>query len=294
MSEHLDLDALADLLADDSGPGAAHLTNCTDCTVSLAELRTATTGVAAALAELLQPQLPADIQARLNAALATAPAQAQVTTLPAARPAPARRWLPAAAAVVLLLAGAGYGLSRLGDDKGSTAANSEAGAAATTAGIDVVRNSTGTDYTDRSSLAAAVPQLLAGSAAADSAGPKRAAPFNGTAPQNAAPPNAAASGAGAGAAAGTAPGTGGAAAGPDPLARLRDNAGLADCLLALLPPDDPSVRPLALDYGSFKGTPAMVVVLPGAAPSKLDVYVVGAGCSQANDSTLFYTSVDKP
>ncbi|MCU1591491.1 MAG: hypothetical protein JWP11_2747, partial [Frankiales bacterium] len=80
----------------------------------------------------------------------------------------------------------------------------------------------------------------------------------------------------------------------DPLARLRSNAGLAECLLALLPPDDPSVKPLALDYGSYKGTPAMVVVLPGSAPRKLDVFVVGPGCSRANDSTLFYTSVDKP
>jgi hypothetical protein len=35
-------------------------------------------------------------------------------------------------------------------------------------------------------------------------------------------------------------------------------------------------------------------VLPSALPKKLDVFVVGPSCSQANDSTLFYTSVDKP
>ena len=80
---------------------------------------------------------------------------------------------------------------------------------------------------------------------------------------------------------------------PGDLERLV-RATLAAYAVALLPPDDPSVQPLAIDYASFRGQPAMVVVLPGSVADKLDVFVVGPGCSRANDSVLFYTSVDKP
>jgi hypothetical protein len=38
----------------------------------------------------------------------------------------------------------------------------------------------------------------------------------------------------------------------------------------------------------------MIVLLPGAVVRKIDVFVVGAGCSRADDSLLFYTSVDAP
>ena len=137
-----------------------------------------------------------------------------------------------------------------------------------------MRNDTGNAYTGRTDLAAAVPGLLTGNAA-DSA--RMAAAPN---------PNAPLSGAG-GAVSSEADSV-------DPLARLRGDAALADCLAALLPPEDPSVQPLALDFGTFKGAPAMVAVLPGAVSGKLDVYVVGPGCARADAAVLFYASVDAP
>lgn len=282
MSQHVDLDALADLLDDETAEGAAHVETCSECRSALAELRRATAQVSRDLAALPAAALPDDVRDRIDRALADdGAALASVTTLPAARTSPGRRWLPAAAAVVLLLAGAGYGLSRLGGNGDGTATSSAGRAADSAAGaaeLGVVRNDTGTDYTGRDSLATALPQLLTGAAADTATVPKQAAPLRGAPPGGASSPATSLS----------------LPAPADPLARLRDNAGLADCLLALLPPDDPSVRPLALDYATFKGTPALVVVLPGALPNKLDVFVVGAGCSRANDSTLFYTSVDKP
>jgi hypothetical protein len=293
---HLDLDGLADVLAREDGSGSAtnaHLVGCPECRAALDDLRVAQPLVAAELAALPSVPLPVDIAERLHAALRDAPPDRRsvgeppaveggtVTTLPAARSRSPQRWMPAAAAALVLLAGAGYGASRLGGggESSSTAASDAGAKAAAPQQLDLTRNSSGTDYTDRASLSAVMPALLGGRlAAADTAKAEAAAP---TAPDPSS----------------TAPQRGAdtlAAPAPDPLARLRDNAGLADCLVALLPPDDPSVRPLALDYASFRGQPAMVVVLPGADPKKLDVYVVGPTCSQANDSLLFYTSVDRP
>lgn len=262
--DHLDLDGLADVLA---GEGDSdHVAACADCQGELDELRQGSGRVTSDLAALPPVQIPPALAAKIANGLQ--PAASSVTTLPAARHAASSfpRWLPAAAAVVLLLGGAAYGVSRLGSGSSSSSATSASGdkaAAAAAPEADVVRNSSGADYTGRAGLAAAVPRLLAGTATAIAA-----APLNGAQTQT--------------------------RAAGDPLARLHDNAGLAECLLALLPPDDPSVRPLAIDYASYKGAPAMVVVLPSTLPTKLDVFVVGPGCSRANDSTLFYTSVDKP
>ena len=264
MTGHLDLDALADAVAGEGDEQArGHLASCAECQAAVLEVQAASEQVSGELAALPDLPMPEDVVRRLAAPTTS------VTTLPATRPgAQGSRWqrlLPAAAAVVLLIAGAGYALSRLGgsgtgDSAGSNAATS--GKAAPTAGFP--QSSTGTNYTGRTDLAAAAPRLLTGTTT-----------FRGALPQ-----------------AGASTAQDGLSA--DALARLRTPAGLADCLLALLPPDDPSVRPLALDYASFRGKPAMVVLLPAVDPSKLDVYVVGPGCSRANDSTLFYTSVARP
>ncbi|MCW2571460.1 MAG: hypothetical protein JWO88_1518 [Frankiales bacterium] len=285
---HLDLDALADATAADNvtESSAAHLAECAQCRAGLEEVRAASALISADLSALPVPTVPDDVAARLGDAFrdaAGAPASsASVTTLPTAARWSPRRWLPAAAAIALLLAGAGYGISRLGGGNNvTTAASGSAAKAAAAPDANLVRNSSGADYTDRASLTAALPQLLAGTAAqrdALAAAPGGPAPLRGAAPPNSSAPTT-----------GTTMQTA-----ADPLARLRDNAGLADCLVALLPPDDPSVRPLALDYASYRGTPALIVILPSHLSDKLDVYVVGAGCSRANDSTLFYASVDKP
>ncbi len=301
--DHLGLDALAEATAhhpDGRSTAARHLTTCAGCAARLAELREAEPAVRAALAALPVAPIPADIAARLDDALgaltpdavdvaeltlahdAAPPSPAPVTTLPPSRASHRSRWLAAAAGLVVVLAGAGAALTTLRDSDGSTTTAARDAAVGGGAAAPV-RNETGTDYADRAALAAAIPDLLAGTAPA-AAELRAAAP----APAAAAPkqaPSAAADQFSVGA---------GAAGSADPLARLRTDAGLAQCLSALLPPDEPSVRALALDYGSYRGTPALVVVLPGAAQDKLDVFVVGDGCSTANDSTLFYASVPAP
>ncbi|MDT7573099.1 MAG: hypothetical protein QOE05_3273 [Actinomycetota bacterium] len=291
--QHLDLDALTDLLAGEASLGAEeHAAGCAECRAALDELRTAHSRVIDELAALTAMPIPSDVADRLQDALrdvAAAPvdedpatAATTVTPFPTASARDASsagpaRWLAAAAAAVVLLAGGAYGFSQLGGDSGSGAADSASGGTEASK-LAVARNSSGTDYSDRASLAAAVPGLLKGGASQDTA-MVAAAPPQGAAGQKSAAPQRSANLA---------------APAPDPLAPLRDDKGLAECLLALLPPDDPSVQPLAIDYASFRGKPAMVVLLPGAAEGKLDVFVVGPGCSRANDSVLFYTSVDAP
>jgi hypothetical protein len=268
VTDHLDLDALADLLADVDDASRAHLEGCPACSARLAELDAALPAVSASLAALPVPPEPADLAARLDAALR---AEARATT-PTATVVPlaARsrtRWLPAlagvaAAAVVVT----GAVLVTQGGGGGDTA---------DTAGTPLYATSaTGTDY-DTTTLAAAVPSLLAGTARP----PSRVS--GGTA------------------------GTAGSQYGPSPeadiaasravdaLAPLRTTAGLASCLTALLDPASDDL-PLALDYAAYQGTPALVVVLPGGQAEKVDVFVVGAGCAQADAQLLYFTRLPRP
>lgn len=267
--QHLDLDELADVLVGVSD--SAHVDGCPACRAGLAELRAADEQVRAQLGALPDPPLPAGLADRLDAALAALAAErpGSVTTLPAARPPrSANRWLPAAAAAVLLLGGGAFAFSqtRGGDTADTTSAgDSAAGAAETTS--DLVRNDSGRAYDGRDALVAAVPELLVGSTTRVMAAPPAA--------DAQAPAPAAAQ-----------------AQVVDPLARLRTPEGLAECLLAVLPPDDPSVRPRALDYGTYKGQPAMVLLLPSPLPNKVDAYVLGPGCSRADAQVLFYTVAD--
>jgi hypothetical protein len=121
---------------------------------------------------------------------------------------------------------------------------------------------TGTDYRSPAALQAALPGLLSPPTTAP--GKAEVTPLRGVAP-----------------------------AAPDPLARLRTPTGLNSCLASLTDPADTST-PLALDYATYKGTPALVVVLPSAKPSKLDIWVVGAGCTQLESNLLLYVKADRP
>ncbi|MCW2606441.1 MAG: hypothetical protein JWO60_1134, partial [Frankiales bacterium] len=80
---------------------------------------------------------------------------------------------------------------------------------------------------------------------------------------------------------------------PDPLARLREPDELAGCLAELSGPDADGV-PLALDYASFEGRPALLVVLPSAREGKVDVFAVAAGCRAGDDQTLYFSRLDRP
>ena len=267
MTTHLDVDALADVLA---GGHDAHLDTCEACRARLAELSVALPAVSAALAALPDPPVPPGLEQRLSAALAEArrPATADVLPLTSRR----TRWLPAlgavAAAAVLVTGGV-----LVAQSGGSHGAKSS-----TAAGPTYAVNATGTDYTgSTASLAAALPGLLSGRAPTAVAEDRAVTP--------------------APLAAGQA--TKSAQMGPlatpsgDPLAALRTTAGLARCLASLTDATDPGL-PLALDYASFNGRPALVVVLPSEKADKVDVLVVPPGCAQADGQLLFFTRLPRP
>jgi hypothetical protein len=308
---HLDLDRLADLLAGEgTGADVAHVGDCADCAGRLDELAAAEVEVAAALAALPAPVPPPGLADRLAAALAAEPPLEAPLPSPVALPSPAERGDPAAgtrtvtpfpaarrersrapfaaAAALLVAAGALGGTLLLSGRDGAqdTIAAGEAGGSALAEdALGVPTSSTGADYAaDPSLLAAALPDLLRGSAAAR-AGDAGAEAV--PAPPVTAMSESADAQAGGGTTAGSVPAD-------DPLARLRDPAELAGCLSQLLPPGE-DVLPLALDYAAYRGQPALVVVLPGSGePAKVDVFVVGAQCRPGDDRTLFFTRLDRP
>lgn len=112
MSEHLDLDTLADHLVGEGG-GDAHLSTCPACQDRLAELSAAQVTVSASLAALPPPPLPPDLAERIAAAIAAEPGpapsarSATVTPLAGRRPASRRAWPLSVAAAVILVCGAG-------------------------------------------------------------------------------------------------------------------------------------------------------------------------------------------
>jgi hypothetical protein len=274
MSEHLDQDALADVLADEPAAGALdHLQECDLCAASLSELRKALGLVAATLAALPEPAFPDGLAERLDSAIAkerralSAGTATNVVPLVATR---RRNLLPlagglAAAAVLVvggvILAGGSGGSSKNSSTKaGVSAQHPTAGIATSNSGRAYAKGGAG--------LAEQLPSLLTGSAA-DAATAPEVTTQDRSVPKAGGPEVA------------------------DPLAALRSNAGLAACLVSLTDPADPGV-PLALDYGSYAGTPALVVVLPSPIKDKVYVYFVGAECNAKDSHVLFFDKLTKP
>lgn len=316
--DHLDVDALADVLAGERD-GDAHLAACPSCTDRLAELQAAEVAVVASLATLPDPELPDGLSERLTAALRAEPplrparrtgtGAARLRSVPAGTgaassrsvtPAATRRtpWLPSVAAAAVLVLAGGLGWTLLQgqgspESVDSTAAGGgaglsrDAGSDARTAAAPA-RNDSGIDYADEQQRAATLPDVLAGTA---TAGP----------PTEALPPDAASADAAGPAAAQTeedrarqhGPQQVG-PAGDDALARLRDPAALDDCLSALRPPDQPELAPLALDHARFRGEPALAVVLPDPDPAVLSLFVVGPGCTATDEQLKLFTRVERP
>lgn len=271
--QHADLDALADALAaeDDGTPLPAELTGCATCSTALADLRAALGAVADDLARLpAVPEVPAGLGAAPGSATgATTVLPASVTSLQERR---APRWLAPAgglAAAAVLVVGGGLLLTRGSTDSRTASRSSKAGSA-------LAVSDSGTRYS-RTSLATAVPGLLKAKKESldDAAKAPAAAPMVG------------------GSTAGPAGGKTVTGQSADPMARLRTTSGLAACLAGLSGPGESSL-PLAVDYGSFEGRPAMVVVLPSSRTSKLDVFVVGAACNQTEQDVLYYLHADRP
>jgi hypothetical protein len=281
---HLDLDTLADVLA--GAPEPAHLASCLACRARLDDLGDALPRVSEALAAAPVPQMPLDLPERIAAHLHGAPElqaddEEQAVAPPVAPPGTADvlpmarrrvRWLPsvtAVAAAAVLITSAVLLTQRHHEQPGTASAASGGGYAV---------NDSGANYT-RTTLQAALPALLKGQAnaprvAAAPAGGARPAPgFDSTQPKS------------AGALTFTTAG--------DPLAALRTTTGLARCLASLTDPGDTGL-PLALDYASFQGRPALVVVLPSKVAGKVDVFVVPPGCARADGNLLYFTRLPKP
>jgi hypothetical protein len=146
---------------------------------------------------------------------------------------------------------------------GNTDSSSPTRTAAGAASLAV--SHTGARYS-KTSLAAAVPGLLTAKPESSVGGPKAPAPQSGAAVNGAT---------------------------SDALATLQTPKGLAACLAGLTGPGQEDL-PLALDYATFEGKPALVVVLPSSRPSKLDVFVVGATCNQTEQDVLYYLHADRP
>lgn len=274
MSDHLDLDALADVLAGVAAP--EHLDTCASCRARLAELSAALPAVSASLAALPTPPEPPDLPGRVHAALAAEHAEqrptagpADVVPLAARRTRSAQLWKVAAgiAAAAVLVTGAVLVVQQGGDST------------STQAGKGWRASSTGTDYAAGiDPLKAQLPALLAG-----------------TAPTAAPEADTARTPLGMGAETpGSTAGSKALADAGDALARLRTTEGLAQCLIALSDPGADVSVPLALDYARYKGAPALVVVLPATKPDKVDVFVVGAGCAAADAKLLFFARLVKP
>jgi hypothetical protein len=301
---HLGLDALADV-ASGEVDATGHLAGCPSCTSRLAELTAAEQRVTAALSGLPAPAMPDDVVQRLTAVFAAEPAPspapdaraASVTALPTrtAR----HRWLPAAAAAaVLMVTAGGLGLAFLpGSGGGDEAASVAAGAGAP----DLPASASGTDYADEAAVAQALPAVLGGTAAPqvlslDSSGSRSSgeveAPAGGGTAETQADQRAATEMSAQQDSALTGPAPAGAAA--DELARLRSPEGLADCLSALLPPEEPDLRPLALDYARYQGQSALAVLLPDPDPEKVAVFVVGPRCTQQDENLLTFLRIDAP
>jgi hypothetical protein len=76
---------------------------------------------------------------------------------------------------------------------------------------------------------------------------------------------------------------------PPELVRLRDAAELTRCLTAV----GLSGRPLAVDYASFAGRPAVVLVVPDVDPGTVTAVVVGPDCGVTGADERYRVAVPR-
>ncbi len=228
------------------------------------------------LAELPDPPMPADVVARIEAALSAEAAAEAAATVPAATPTAAaatitplteaRRsglgerlrghWVMSAAAVVAVLALGSAAVVGALDRRTPASSTASGGAASLSTRTPqstetTLLSASGTDYTKadlRTEVLALVARKTSGST------PPAAAPV---------------------------------AAAARTLVESSDR--LAACL-ARVEEGGPTTAPVAVDAGSFEGQPTLVVVLVGTTAS-YDVFVVSPACSSADASLLYYASV---
>ena len=229
--------------------------------------------------------IPADVAARLDAALAEAlltgltnpeadvPAAAAATVVPITS-ARSSRWrdpriLKVAAAVVLVLGGGALAVKAI-SGSGSSSTSTAAGARAPA--DEAFSYDSAHAYTS-DTLATDIRSLVAGSL------PKAAVT---TAPQGSAAGETPKP-------VGTSPGLSSSpGSGATVTKQLLDLTASVDTLapcIAALEVEIAAVTPYAIDAGTYDGRPALIVVLPNKEDPKVyDVFVVGAKCGQGNDA----------
>jgi anti-sigma factor RsiW len=271
MNDHLAAEILAEhaeglLSPADAAAAEAHLFACEPCRRTYDDL--------VALPELLAADdpgpMPAELAARIDAALVSERAAAATVDLGAerARRARSRRWLQVgsvAAGLAVIGAGAVLGgqlvaergspdtVSGLARDEADSSAE-EAGPPAASAAEPPVTAS-GRTYTAEG-LPGQLRLLLP------------PADVRATAPLEAAPNAAREYGAGG-----------------------ADTAGLARCVDAL---GEGTTTPLAADTGRWTGRPALVVVLPEADETRVTVYVVDPACTAGKPEVLHHAELPRP
>lgn len=261
-----DLDSVSDV--------RSHLLDCADCGADLAAIERATQ----ALAALPELQMPLDVITALERSLAdaasdlgAAPGDSPLPSLAAARKRKTDRFAPlaAAAAVVGLAVALGAGPLRNGsDNRGDSAGAPAADTAERTQAAAPRFLRSGTDY-DGASLDGRVRDALSA--------PPDAPALSAEAP---APLAAEAGGSSAGAAQADSAKS---AVGPT----LTDDE-LQSCVDELS--GQPGALPLLVDFASYSGAPAVVVVLPFR-EGQVDVYVVRPECRLGNDALIFFKRV---
>ena len=272
---HLDLDRLADLeedllTPDEAGAAEEHLRDCADCRSLQAQLL----GTRSLLAALPPEQMPEAVSARIDAALSALP---PTTIVPLSskrrgwRAHPTAAGLGAAAAVAALVAALVVG--KTSSDNSSTEAGGSAdslgaaGAARTSVPLPTTSVS-GNHYTARN-LDRTVSALLT-PVTAMAAAPEGDASAT---PQ---------------------PSTAKAVPRPEPaLNRLFTSpTALEACVRGI--EGGPAVQPLAIDFATYQGAPAVLVVLPGLEQGKVDAWFVGANCTASDPNLLRYRSLPDP
>ena len=231
--------------------------------------------VTALLAGLPAVAMPADLAARLDAALADAAlAPAAATTVVPISSARSARWrdpriLKVAAAVVLVLGG-GLAIKAISGSNNNSGSTTAAAAGGAPRAEQLSANSAHAYSSD--TLAADIRALVAGKLPKDLVAPDSTAGGTPTPAATPLPPSAS-------------PGTAYSGKLDEPLRQLTSSVNtLAPCI-ATLEADITAVTPFAIDAGTYDGRPALIVVLPNKEDAAYyDVFIVGAKCGQGNDA----------
>jgi hypothetical protein len=251
-SAHLDYETLADLaegLLDDepAASAAEHLADCDECRERSAEL----TEVSRLLAESPVPPMPAELAARIDAAVAAeSMSTATVTSMQARRGRRHLRMLSAAAAAIVVVGG----------------------------GAMVTRSVMEPSLSSNPSHRPSVPLQEHQDRSGDGSPSTRVAP------------NAAGQGPDAGVVAETGTDYRKDTLGPQVAAELKRDGrpviqplvALSECVARIAG----GKTPLLVDAARYEGTPATVIALPGARSHDLDVWIVGPGCSARSTDVI--------